>query len=253
MQGAPGDGQVNHQRSVPTASSVPSCSASTRQPTFQTGKNFDQPASSIPINELYHILERVRRPVGQQSPHQRRLPGRGCSSRARDRGYGHRRLTVMRRQGHRLAIQSLAYPARWTVRAAGRMNSTSPVVRPGQPVPQFLPVVVLRLCWDRSASPPACCVGRRIDQRPQVAFSIRHRPAGYRARFPPDRRRSRSPRPSAGFPLTSGWSLGLRAHSQASSTPAPPRPASPPGSDARTARAGLRSSAVPARRSPVAW
>ena len=47
--GAPGDGQVNHQARS-NRSSVPSCSASTRQPT-QIRKNFDQPASSIPINE----------------------------------------------------------------------------------------------------------------------------------------------------------------------------------------------------------
>ena len=138
--------------------------------------DFDQPAFSIPINELYHILERVRRPVGQQSPHQRRLPGRGLFFPGQDRGYGHRRLTVMRRQGHRLAIQSLAYPARWTVRG-GRQDEFHLPQRfaLGQPVPQFLPrgglAVVLGSDQPvrRRAAP-----GRRIDQRPQVAFSIRH-------------------------------------------------------------------------------
>ena len=46
-------------------------------------ENFDQPAFSIPINQLNYILQSFRRPMGQQSPHQHRLTRRGCGSRAR--------------------------------------------------------------------------------------------------------------------------------------------------------------------------
>ena len=110
-------------------------------------------------------------------------------------------VDVMRRQ-----VTAWRYRV-WRTRRAGRsgaaggMNSTSPVVRPGPAGPQFLPVVVLRLCWDRisqSAGVPRRAAASISARR---SPSIRHaRPAGYRARFPPDRRRSRSPRPSAGFP-----------------------------------------------------
>ena len=149
-------------RPVPNAPASPVAAPRPGSLLSKSGKNFDQPASSIPINELYHILERVRRPVGQQSPHQRRLPGRGLFFPGQDRGYGHRRLTVMRRQGHRLAIQSLAYPARWTVRGGRQMNSTSPVVRPGPAGPTVSPPWWSCGCAGiGSASPPACRASRR--------------------------------------------------------------------------------------------
>ena len=138
--------------------------------------DFDQPAFSIPINELYHILERVRRPVGQQPPLDRRLTRRRRLFPGQDRGYGHGGLAVMRRQHDHRAIERLPHRPGRAIRRRRQGEFDLPQrFALGYPLPQLLArgglAVGLR---------PDQPIGRRaapgggIDQRPQIAFPIRH-------------------------------------------------------------------------------
>ena len=109
VQDAPGDDQINHQRPFQALKSPQwqRLDPAARFPDSE--KNLNQPVFSIPINELNHILQGFRRPVGQQPPDQCRLSGRRLPLARQQRGHRRGRLPVMGRQRHRLAVQSLAH------------------------------------------------------------------------------------------------------------------------------------------------
>ena len=119
---------------------------------------------------------RERRPMGQQAPLNRGLTGRRLLFPRQDRGHGHGGLAVMRRQRHHLPVQRLPHEPGRAVRG-GRQGEFHLPQRGAlrQPIPQFrarggLAVVLGPDQPVRRRAAP----GGDIDQRPEIAFPIRH-------------------------------------------------------------------------------
>ena len=173
-----------------------------RQPDFQSGKTVPPASGDELIDQFHDRLKGFRRPVGEQSPHNRLLdppaavpPARGSRSRSR-------RVGREGRQRHHRAIHVCRTNRAGRSGAAGRVNSTAPSGSLwASRAHSFSPVVVLRLCLDRISQSAGVPAGRRRRSTPADRLPDPPRaPAGSRARSRPDRRRSRNPRPSGCFP-----------------------------------------------------
>ena len=176
VQDAPGDDEVNDQGPLQPlqGGQLQGLDLAARFPNSE--ENFHEPAPPIPVDEFDHLLQRLGGPVGQQPPFNRLLAGRRAFLAGQNRRHGHGGLAVMRRQRHPFAIQRLPHQPGGTIRRRRQGEFDLPQrFALGQPRPQLLTGggLAIVLGPDQPVRRRAAPSGG-VDQRPQVAFPIRH-------------------------------------------------------------------------------